>query len=388
MQPLRCDKPLQTAPSLKGRLSAILVMVHCCYPLTNCAPSITQFSSRRPSLLGHEQIPLKKDYQGKIPIYQTAPNLFVKQKSIEIQAIQDENTTGSLAMLEDERNLLFASLIPKKVGRFINLTIVPQYERTANPHNNNKTDAKTPANNDNQNQTDPKQPQPTDQSQTKDVSPDPIAQAVDDQLNQLLKEFPHLTPEDDSNPSLIKNLRMNVIHRLPNGDVIVRYERDSLSDTDGRLITVKAKIPFEKLRDNTPILSSDLLDVSMTEMTKDEKVERHSTSWEDEYTMRLSGFSEAKSQDAIRLSQKQQQLQKISNQLQQKIASIGAQNRTQAKERDQLIKDKNQANDKADKLETKVKEQQQTIKEQKDTIDSLQATEDKPGDVQDGADGG
>ena len=122
--------------------------------------------------------------------------------------------------------------------------------------------------------------------------------------------------------------------------------------------------------------------------------EKKATGWQDEYTLRISGFDEAKSKMAAELESKRQDLVKLRDQVRTRLETMGSERRQWAKERDSWIKKR--AEDKVkmeqagkekeeqkaiiEEKESKIKEQEEVIKDQLSQIEELSRPEEKPSD--------
>lgn len=274
--------------------------------------------------------------QGRVPGQPTQPpEMFVRKKEINIEPIEKQNDSGSLFNLEDERNYLYATRGPVAIGKYIEVQIASRRAaaQTAAP-------AATPA-----------------EGAAGQQPPN------DEATNAILKSLPELAPADDEG-EMLKRMQMRVVERLENGDVVVMTRRSSVRETLGNEINVKARIPYEKLITGNPITTDDLADIQWNETDKGQLVERYSSSWEDEYTMRLSGFTEAKSKLASELDDKRRQLMETRKRIETQAKTMGDERRKIAKERETLLK--KQAED-----ATRIQALEKTTQEQGDKIRAL-----------------
>ncbi|MEZ4741291.1 MAG: hypothetical protein R3B45_02400 [Bdellovibrionota bacterium] len=258
-----------------------------------------------------------------------APNklqsdLYVKKKAIKIVPAEVPNTTGSLFNLNDERNYLFSARGPLTTGRYIDIDIVStRIDKVEEPKTqNNAEESKA------------------------------IGSEVED---TLIDSLPSLEP-DSSKAKTIKRIKMKIAHRYPNGDVLIATQRKSQSDNDFSEISVQARIPYDRLISGRTLNTEDLTEVVLAENKGSEIIERRSSGWEDEYTLRLSGFNEAKSKSALRLDQQREQLKKIRDQLRNRLVASGKERLQFAKERQDLLKQQEQAKDEIRKLTEKLQE--------------------------------
>ena len=281
--------------------------------VASCAPQMTKISSRSPDLFEKEK---DKDSQVGGPISGPTPELYVKEARINIQPAFPETSSGSLASPDDDRLHLFTDLRPAKVGRHINVLVAT-----------NKG-AETKANSENKDPNDPK----SDEKGTAGQN-DKKTDALEE---ELLKDLPDLKPADKGSNKLLKQFKMQVMHRSPNGDLLARIARTSANPDSQEEFVAEARIPAERLVSGDPITTEDLVDVTIRENHGGELVERRSTSWEDEYSLRLSGFTEAKSRAGLDLEEKRKELSDTRDRLEQKIKAFTAEKRQFVSQRDQL----------------------------------------------------
>lgn len=218
--------------------------------------------------------------------------------------------TGSLMDLGSDRNLIYPDITPVAVGDTITLAV-----------------------------TSPRTKKPADGSPAKPSGD---------------LDLPDLGPaKAEAKP--IENLVMKVRQRLPNGDFIVQYQSESLSTRDETYTYVTAILDGRKRFKRGSLSTDDLSDISFRQ--KDgpkEDYELSSTGWLDEYTLRLSGFNQANSRQALELEEKRKRLAQIRNNLKNRIRSF-------KKERQKVILSR-------EKFRQKLAEKQQQSEEQKTTL--------------------
>lgn len=310
-----------------------------------CAPRVNQISTRNPDLFEKESDRMQGQSRGTQA--STAPDLFVRDRRPVIRQADRPNETGSLYNPDDERNYLFSPTGPQNVGRFLTVNIVAG-----------------------------RGPAPKPEAASAEAKPDVTA---DQEEAEMLKGLPDLTPAKKGDPALQRSFKMRIVHRFENGDVLARLDRRSQSGEDARTVTAEARIPYDRLAAGDGLTTEDLLDVKFLQSGEEELVERTSSGWEDEYSLRLSGFDEAKSKLAMDLVDQKKQLEDAKTSLETRIKTFGDERRQVAKQRDDLIK-------KNSETDVKVKEMEDTINDQKDTISSQQEEiaslkpENKPGD--------
>lgn len=270
---------------------------------------------------------------GKLP-KRSSHDLYYKEKTVSIVPVEKPNTTGSLFNLEDERNYLFAARGPLTVGRFIDIKVGSV--RVANAADGNKKKEK---------------------AEDSDSSVE----------SALLKALPNLEPKAED-AVLIKRFKMKIAHRYANGDVLAVAQRTSEGDDDRSEISLQARIPYQNLISGKMLTTNDLTDVNMVENSDGEVIERRSSSWEDDYTMRMSGFSEAKSKVASRLDDQRQQLSKIRDQLRNRLISAGKERKQMANERNKLMESGQISKLQIEKLNKSLAQKDELINSQKTAL--------------------
>ncbi len=279
------------------------------------------------------------------------PEIFVRNKKVDIRLRDESNSTGSLMRINDGRNYLFSDRSPIRIGSFVDVII--------NSARLNKKEI-------------PKA-DPADKKNT-------TAQAGGDEVVKALREaLPDLSPADEE-ASVVKRLKMRVVDQLENGDVLVSYQRESQRGVYGAKVDVRARVSYEVINSDRELTTDDLNDVEWFESNQGELVERKSAGWEDEYTLRVSGFDEAKSKQALALEEKRNQIESVREKLDSQLVSLGKERRTMAKERNSLLKKQANSIEKIDELNQKITAQEEELK-------SLRSVEEKPSDNKDGANG-
>ncbi len=311
-----------------------------------CLPSIKQISGRNPDLFDKES---DKVTGNSRPVGNPPPDLFVKEKKLIIKDVEEENDSGSLFNVDDERNYLFASTGPQTVGRYLDIFVVSNRADAAKA---SKTGAvKTP-----------------EEQKVED-----LAKSQDDIQKELLGSLPDLNPAGTpDDPALLKSFKVRIAHRYLNGDVLAMLSRRSTTDNQIKDVKIETRIPFNRLTSGEPLTTRDLIDVRYHENDAGEITDRTSTGWEDEYSLRLSGFDEAKSKGATDLADKRRKLEDATKKLETRIKSFG-------EERSQLSKQKEELTAKTGAQDEKVKTLEEKVKEQEGIIEDLKP-QDKPGD--------
>lgn len=264
------------------------------------------------------------------------PEIFVRQKKLSIAPIHDENNSGSLYNLEDPRNILLTEKPRGLIGSYLDIGVT-----------SSRVDLKQ------EGQPETKQPPEGGELEKK-----------------ILEAFPDLDA-GKNNPILLKSIKVHIAGRLPNGDALVVMSRSSSNEGESNSINVAAKIPYEVLASKRPITTRDLYDVEWTESEDGEYFARKSSSWEDEYTLRISGFSEAKSKAALALMDKKKQLKNIQKQMQTQLKNMTQQRVKIAQERGRLQSIRQAHAEEKSKLNEKLGEKDSLLEEQSRSIDEL-----------------
>jgi hypothetical protein len=229
------------------------------------------------------------------------PDLFTRKRDLFIEPTQNDNSNGSLIRPDDEKNYFFTSRIPTQVGEYIQVEI------------------------------DSVRVKPNKDSKEGNKEKEPDIQEA------MLKEFPTLAPPDGEDKQLLGSIKMRITYVHENGDLLVTYSHDSISNEEGHNIQVRARIPYAKVISGSPIKTSDLSQIHFMENLKQELVERNSSEWQDDYSLRISGFTEAGSKQARELQDKRRKLEKDRDTLRKQLITFGKEKQKLAKERDALL---------------------------------------------------
>ena len=290
-------------------------------------------------------------------------DLFVRQKDVKIRRKAPVNETGSLTDLNDPRAYLFGFERPIEVGMFLDVKI-----------SSNRADQKGESS---AASSEPAAAAPTDSKDAKGVD-----------AESLLKSLPNLEPGEKNKPVLLKSVKMEILERFDNGDVLVMYRRRSIREGQGAAVDVTARLPAEALARVDNITTQDLADVDWRESLNGDAVERKSANWEDEYSLRLSGFDETKSKDALGLDEKREQLKNVRDKLENEMKGFSGERQKFSKERSDLLEEKAKDSSKITELEKQNTELQKKVEdlspkaEAKLTDDTAKAGEGKSGDSQ------
>ena len=314
----------------------ILIVVSFFIMMASCSGGRKPISERpiatSPSTEPATQIAIRE-----IPDNSPRQEFYVKKNDLNIKRKFKPKETGSLTSTTDPRSFVRPATLPREVGSVI------EVKTSSNKLEGSGADsAKSKGG----------------QSGKAD---DKNSAKVEE---ELLKSLPSLDPADGPNkPELIKSFKAKVIEIRENGDAVVAYHRRSLREDQASDLLVNAVIPHNALVDRENIKTTDLQDVKVTESRDGEITERISGNWEDEYTLRMSGFDEAKSKSAVALDEKYKQLKEARERVIAQVKSLGQERTTMAKERSDLLETKAKDQDKIASLESKVKEQEEAIKD-------------------------
>ena len=264
------------------------------------------------------------------------PEIFIKQTKQVIVSKGPAAVSGSLYNIEDPRNILLVEKPRGLVGTYLDVKV--ESNRLENTEND-------------ENEADPT--------------------SKDELEKTLLKALPDLNAGKE-NPVLLRSLKLRVGNRLPSGDVLVSLARSSSNKIESNSIKLVARIPFDVLKEKRPLTTKDLYDVEWIESLDGDVFERKSMNWEDEYTLRLSGFSEAKSKAALSLEEKKKQLKKVKSQMQSQLQNMTSQRVKIAQERSRLRKIEEKHEEEKRLLREEVESRNQSIDEQKQAYKELE----------------
>jgi hypothetical protein len=279
--------------------------------------------------------------------------LFVRNKDLKIRRRAPVNDTGSLTNLNDPRSYLYGFERPIDVGSFIDIKIASN--RVESKPNGGDQKSETPG---------------QGSEKPSAATPEKVDGAAG--AKDILKSLPNLEPFD-AKAEVIKSLKMEVMEKFDNGDILVMHRRRSVRDGQASEISVTSRVPAVALARQDDLLSTDLVDVDWRESFDGEIIERKSANWEDEYTMRLSGFEESKSKTAMALEEKREQIKAAREKLEKDIKQHISERDKMSKERAKLIEDKDKDSKKVaeltaenEELKKKVDEAEASEKESKD----------------------
>lgn len=247
--------------------------------------------------------------------------LFIRERSPVIQEIPvDPDSTGSLFPVDDPRtNLIVVN--PLRPGMVLPVRVV------ANRSNGN------------------------DESRQKNRGAKDGQ--VEDNSKDLIEGLPALEPIE-SGAAPLKTLRLRLETILPGGDGLASIARQSTRKDEHREIYVRVRIPAEKMVPGADLSTADLVDIVWAEYDGTETTRRESTSWEDEYSLRLSGFEELRSKEAKAVVEQQNALAVEREKLAADKKKIADERTAAAQQRDQLMEKLRTAEATINELQKKV----------------------------------
>ncbi|MFK7873921.1 MAG: flagellar basal body L-ring protein FlgH [Oligoflexales bacterium] len=280
--------------------------------------------------------------------------IYVKTSDVMIKENHSENRGGSLYQPKDRRHDWFRDQAPYQVGDSIVIRIDQNRARNL------------------------KAEQPGDNEKNEDKKEESLE-------DELLKNFPSLAPEPDSGLSVIRSFRAQIVSIKPNGDAVVVARRSSKANKDDREYSVRSLVSARILQEEDEITTKHLNDVDFYENDGSQVLKSHSSDWQDEYTLRMSGFNESQSKYAAELESQRKDLDSVREKLRERLESFGKERRQIAKERDDLLGDKRKFAEQIQKLESELTQKKQSITDLKSQIRELD--EARPGEEQDAEDG-
>lgn len=332
---------------------------------SSCTPKLESISARDPGMFEKVETGPLEGRSRPVEPERGVPELYVKHREIVATPAKRNAGTGSLYSADDDRNMLFVATTPK-IGAVLNIEVTSN--RAEAPAKQQSKQPKSPSDN-------------------KATASEPGNKEKSDGFEEeLIKAMPDLAPAD-KNPALLRQFNVEVTGISDNGDMNVVYKRRSLLDDQAAEIRFRARIPYSRLVESQlegrALNTNDLATVSWVESHDGAVAERISANWEDEYTMRLSGFDEAKSRSALALEEKRKQLLDVRNRLDTRIQTFAEERRQFAKQREDLLAKEQENKQELTKL-------QETVDEQKSELERLKPAEEpetKTGDQKDGKNG-
>lgn len=292
------------------------------FALSSCGTTgVVPISSR-----AFQMEPKRVDIAPRNPVQESdkRPQTYVKRREVIITPKKTENEFGSLVSLDDAELNLYSHYSPVRAGDLIRVEF----------------DAARKA--------------------KEEKKGGPPKKEGEDELEKLLREtMKSLEPGEDF--SLLKSMMMKVSYSDPKGRTILVFERESTADKESKKIHVQAEVPSRLLRFRRELKSSELGQIKFIESLPDEIVERASTHWEDEYTLRISGFTEATSKMAEELSSRRKDLLRLADQLRKRLENIGRQRRKNSQDQERLTKEAQKQKAKLAEMEEKLAKKDEEI---------------------------
>ena len=302
----------------------------------------------------------KKGRKIKGPVSKSE-TIFKKKTKLDIYPVRNIDRDGSLFSTENPNNFLFYEKPPGHVGDILEVKVISSQAGQQDEGSNQATGDNS--------------------------------EKITDELIQALPQF---TP-DEKNASLKVSpyFKFKVDKRLANGDLLVSHTRLSETPDQANLVIIKSRIPAQVVLSQRSITTQDMQDIEWYQRADGEEFERYSLTWQDEYSLRLSGFEEVKSKYAKQLDDRKSDLKKISSQLRKRINSLRQEKMNFSRSRQKLLDDQQNLNKNLSEYKGKIQDQQQTIDEQKSIlkkqeklIEDLQGKGTSPGDEKGAGDDG
>lgn len=277
-----------------------------------------------------------------------SPEVYIKRQNTQIVPQETKNYTGSLFALNNPDNLLFVDPPRGDVGDFLDIAV--KVNRKDKPANPSAADPNAAAG-------------ANPNGATPAAAGDKSKQIQD----ELVAALPKLEP-DTPDPKVPASIKMRVVRKLENGDVVVEAFRSSQNEWEAMAIRAQGRIPREKVRGTGEISTADLEDVNWYQSENGVETQRESSVWEDEYTMRWAGFNEAKSKIAIDLETKRKDLEKVKDRLKERISNVSKERTKISQEKDKVALFRKDAQDRLNDQNKKLSEQESMIEDQKSVI--------------------
>jgi hypothetical protein len=308
------------------------------WAINACQSTLIPISKRRLDTQA-EQPPryIRKSRSIGEPKTNQSSELFLRQKKTAIVPLERQQQSASLFQVSNPQNYLFYDKPRGEVG-----DMIPVYVR-------------------------PERKAPDSEDDTEPLTEDNAEMDAEQLEKDLLAALPDLRPQDDK-PVPVTKIPFKVMRILPDGDAIVENYRVSKNDDESNVVKIQARVPKSRLMSNEPILTTDLRDINWYQNRNQNVTERQSLGWQDEYTLRLSGFEEARSLQAKNLEQKRQDLIKLRDRLKQRIMNLSKERSQVARERSRLTSIKDQYDSKIQDLENQIQQKAGEIDEQKAMI--------------------
>lgn len=263
-----------------------------------------------------------------------APQLFVKKRETSVKQKDADDGVGSLFKKDDGRNGYFTTEEPVVPGSYVTIEIASNYLDPKAKVKGQKT------------------------TKTDKATDDSAVEAA------MIKAIPELEPAEHDIP-IVKRFRMKVTHRFDNGDLGVFMKRESINANETQQLQVRARIPYMRLVSGENLKTTDLVDVEFSENSHGDLVERSSSGWEDEYSLRMSGFDESKSKFAAELDDKRRKLAELAEQMKTSLRGMSDERKQLAKQREGLLEAKKKAEDQLEVSKKQLDEQNKELEKLK-----------------------
>ena len=194
--------------------------------------------------------------------------------------------------------------------------------------------------------------------------------------DSLFEQFPELKPADPK-ARPISSLNMKILQQKPNGDLVLQYSRSSNGKNSKKSISLQATLDGTNLSIGDNPTTDDLSDIFMIQQEGEEKTERRSTQWENEYTMRVSGFSEIESEQAKSIERARESLRKSLANVNKNKVAMGRERNAISKERDENRKAAEQTKNDISALKDTIEGQKTRLKEVEDQLKEVQEEKNK-----------
>ncbi len=277
--------------------------------------------------------------------------LFTRKKEAEITSDIKKNESGSLMNFHDSKNHFFAAHQDLNIGDF--LTIQIQSNRVDVPAAS-PDDKKTPAS----------------AAVAGSAAPLPGADPAE---TAILNSFPNLEPGATKKPELLKNFQVQIIGIDNNGDLMVEYKRESTQDDYSNQLVLRGKISKSDLTPGVDPTTRNLHDITWDESKDGSLIDRRSRQWEDEYTLRLSQFDEAKSRSAITLENQKQQLKEIKSKLDTRLRTMSTERQKVAQQREELNRKAKENEEKVQKMHDDLEEKTKELESKEKELEKIKA---------------
>lgn len=287
----------------------------------SCRTGMTKLSSR-PLIQIEKNEAAPSNTSREIVADPKRSDFYVKERSLKIVPSSERSESGSLFNPDYQGNYLFATQKKLEVGDYLQVAVKQRQKVDAKSIDGAQVDS----------------PSTSIGNGGGELAENAAGvQSTRQKLEEeLLKELPDLTPTAADRPAMLTELAMEVTSRLANGDLMIQSRRNSISPYESHEIKVTARLPYSATSSGEPITTNDLVDVSLVDIRRGEVISRSATGWEDEYSLRLSGFDESKSIVARELQERQKKLTAARIKLEKRIRSFAAEKADVLKLRENL----------------------------------------------------